>query len=839
MTNDHEPPALTIDSEPTAEFVGYIVSGTVSDDVGVTEVHVRVNGGSQRTALPVDGSYGAFANLEEGANVVEVTARDAAGNESQQSISVTYTPQPNAPEPPVVGAPSSLDLIDQALTDGDIDEETALLYRVYAIHSDQRLPEALRNETGFMDATPILLEVADRFDSLAPQTQALIEPFLVPPIYEESAFFEGEPATRAKQPTISCGGDPNWASITVGNFRIWWNTLRRGHGAVANAIVGELRTGWAELEQVMGDTPLEDMGPGIDIEHDGCSDHFDVYLDANYSGWAKVNPHEGALGCEPWAGFMTINPTGTHRAELPWLAAHELMHAFQLSVQSCLARPGIRWWAEASAHWAIDHVYPTAVDTKQKDKHFEHVFAEKFYLPSVDQPIYDAGIGNTRTYGAYLWPFYLVGAASPSIIGSIWQAIGTSSSLSNVLGAMETTIPGGFEQSFSDFMLQVWNQEPVEDLKKRELDMMMPINPSSSTPKGVTEVRANLEAPRDENILLSLGVEPLAASFVHVTFDDPSVHSVLFSNGYTFELGEGQVPDFPLPDASPFAKELSDAERRGKKVWALVKQDGQWSKERYDLTDVAFVPFCQDMSEEAIEELVLIFVNSRYADSEPSMPKGLASRLFVSNMGCGPWIGSAKATIDINDAPNRVVKSTTTVSNLLLTRPPKPLDGAMRGNAVTRLLDTLIPTSNAPSILPGAGYDVDSLAASWSYSRTTQSGDNVCMAQGNGMFDENDVLGAPTFVMAPYLAGSIMEQGSLYRSYQINLTIGTQTRVVNESCSETGLSSEPFAIGLVGGTRETPAGSFLVLQDGQTIRDSWDANSELQLELSLDTASGF
>ncbi len=42
------------------------------------------------------------------------------------------------------------------------------------------------------------------------------------------------------------------------------------------------------------------------------------------------------------------------------------------------------------------------------------------------------------------------------------------------------------------------------------------------------------------------------------------------------------MPDLPGPDATVYAKKLSDEERKGKRVWALVKQDGQSIKKTWN-----------------------------------------------------------------------------------------------------------------------------------------------------------------------------------------------------------------------------------------------------------------
>jgi hypothetical protein len=302
---------------------------------------------------------------------------------------------------------------------------------------------------------------------------------------------------------------------------------------------------------------------------------------------------------------------------------------------------------------------------------------------------------------------------------------------------------------------------------------------------------------------------------------------------------EGQIPDFPGPDATVYAKKLTDQEKKGKRVWALVKQDGQWSNERYDLTDVAFVPFCQDVADEAIEELVLIFVNGRYEDTQPSTPKGLAPRVFVSNMGCGAWVGTARVAVRINDAPDRIETTTMDITDILLSRPPSSLDDALKGQAQIDLLGTIVPQSNFGGIAFGASYGVDSLTANWNLSRTTQTSNNICNAQGSGTFDEGNFLAPPLFIVAPYLAGSVESQGSLYRSYQIQLTLADMGDVVTGSCSESGPFAEPFGTGLSGGFRQSPLGAFLVSSDGQKISKTWVPDPDVEYQVDLEATDSF
>jgi hypothetical protein len=68
------------------------MSGTASDNVGVTQVTwVNDRGGSGTATGTTSWSVSGVA-LQSGANVLTVTARDAAGNTSTDTLTVTYTP---------------------------------------------------------------------------------------------------------------------------------------------------------------------------------------------------------------------------------------------------------------------------------------------------------------------------------------------------------------------------------------------------------------------------------------------------------------------------------------------------------------------------------------------------------------------------------------------------------------------------------------------------------------------------------------------------------------------------------------------------------------------------
>jgi len=198
-SEDQSPPMVSITSPATSELAEYVLSGEAADDVGVVELAFRSNQSSERPLLEVEGRFGSFVALEVGDNTIEVVARDAAGNETSSAITVTYRPEPETPPLDEPGGPNSLSAIDQALADGEIDEESAILYRVYAAFDDDRLPSEL-DVGGLIDAGSVLRDANERFETLSTPAQEALRPYFVPPIYAESWYRDPLGANSAELP---------------------------------------------------------------------------------------------------------------------------------------------------------------------------------------------------------------------------------------------------------------------------------------------------------------------------------------------------------------------------------------------------------------------------------------------------------------------------------------------------------------------------------------------------------------------------------------------------------------------------------------------------------------
>ena len=109
---DTTPPVVTI-TAPTSNTTlsttaaTLALGGTASDAVGVTQVTWTNDRGGSGTATGTTSWSVASITLQSGANLLTVTARDAAGNTSTDSLTVTYTPDTTKPTVAITSPTSS------------------------------------------------------------------------------------------------------------------------------------------------------------------------------------------------------------------------------------------------------------------------------------------------------------------------------------------------------------------------------------------------------------------------------------------------------------------------------------------------------------------------------------------------------------------------------------------------------------------------------------------------------------------------------------------------------------------------------------------------------------
>jgi hypothetical protein len=507
-------------------------------------------------------------------------------------------------------------LIGAALQRGAIDQETALLYYAFAAFRDPRLPEQYRGAASTTTST-ILEDAARASERLTPETREVLRGFAVPP--DSPGSWEEQQASGGTSPALSAmAASARWETTckTSTAIKVWYHPYNDGDAATARSICELVdATIWPSLVSLMGRAPLPDGG----VPNNGGDSRFDIYLvDAN----SAVASPLAAFQATP--SYMLVNRHGHTRSQLAQLLMQAILMGYDAELDEYV------WLRRATVRWASDYVFP-GDDAEQ--------VAAPGYLNSTVTPLDDfsrnddlfvpiQSEGPEFADGVYLWPFYLARALKqPALIRAMWD----SSTNPDSLAAVDSVLPGGFQQAWPQFASLNWNREPV-DLYNVEDGLA-----AVAQPRLFEHVQ--LAGAPSRRYTLPANVKYLAAEYYHFTFPDNSVRSVLFSNPFAPELG-----------GSPHAQ-----------VQAIYRTDANtWFTETW--TDRRFVPFCRDLLKERVTDLTIIVSNSDWQAKKALEPFQPAT-LDASNVACRGWQVEAELT-HTNSAPNidqtSVVRTTAT-----------------------------------------------------------------------------------------------------------------------------------------------------------------------------------
>lgn len=536
---------------------------------------------------------------------------------------------------PTPDIPSSNELIAAALENGEIDEETAITYEVFALFSDPRLPAEFQGSPGLGTDSHIIDELISRFTKLKPETQQELLPFLMPPIYkgswadpnlgDMSDEQKHENASRYPSEGLPCNeiNTEFWDSKTSMHspVRFWWSKINGSQNEQAvNAYITAMDDEiWPRLTGLMGHTPLPDGATPCN----GGGPELDVYISPFVGG--GLAPQDKPPGCRETPSFIVINPE-----EKPATLAHEFMHTIQWSYNTsadCMYPGDYAWLAEATSTWAEDYIYPGG--------NSEHWAVKYFYNPGdiPTLPLYQKE--GYHQYGAYLYLFYLTKHFNqPSLVSTIWNNTTSMTSLE----AVDRAIPGGIKDTWGEFAIENLVEPPYDDYQGWD---NLNIKPS-----GDSLIKHEKTAPSENDYELTPGLSPLTIYYEWFTFtEDASL--VTFFNGLSFALEEESMAGdmlgvIPIDDGTTkfaFFKQPDEKIKHLKiQAYFMIAGETDWHLE--DWTDEKYMSFCRDASEERLTDLVIVISNSSQ-DNPISMEGTFAPRVRVSDIGCWRYSGQA------------------------------------------------------------------------------------------------------------------------------------------------------------------------------------------------------
>jgi hypothetical protein len=426
------------------------------------------------------------------------TTTDAPAEPSSGApASVAAEPSGDVIVPDATAEPvTSDDFIREALEAGEITDEEAVLYGVYALFGDPRLPEAYRGE--WTDSTDAIEAAREGLDGYSEETRAALLPYLVRPSDPDSYWSQLEDGgTGATTVTIASARRPlvpepggnaaicvdGWvkervsASVPVMVWSRCVNGVEAGR-ATLDLVKRYAADLWGPMTTLMG-SPVGDRN----VANDGYPDTpengdgiLDVYLvnagvafrapryiknDAIASA-SRAPPFGGPAAAQTSSGYIVgdINASADPLS-LKSTMAHELMHILQYAHNS----RGVRvcadptatcayedkkgfWFLDASAVWAEHEFVPEGRATSDGPYQRYHAFR------SNAEPL--SSNAGLNAYNSFTWPLFLEQEIGASAVAAAWVALEGKSTWAQLQAAVGS--PLSFNAGMGEFAVRVWNE---------------------------------------------------------------------------------------------------------------------------------------------------------------------------------------------------------------------------------------------------------------------------------------------------------------------------------------------------------------------------------------------
>ena len=344
---------------------------------------------------------------------------------------VRYEASAQTPRPP------SLVLIDEARQRGELDVDTALLYKAYTLFAPERLPASYQSDTPAKSGTMVFVEIDRSWDDLRPETRDALAKLAGGYARRDSAA-DG-PATL-EWPTLVDEQTHTTTHYVIHYTVAGTDTVHEPDvdDAPANGVpdyvdwvAEDLETVWRTEIGTMGWLePPPDAGEGGDTRYDVYLQNMSYYGYAVFDEDSKIgdNPNSPTVTeTDAYYSYLALENDfttfdGDRRSNIRVTLAHEFNHAIQFGYDGTEAV----WLMEATATWIEDEVYDDINDNYQfLDKLFEKPDV------ALDTDAYAYG------YSRFLFPRYIAEHHSgQTTVRTVWENAVLSDSLNAVEGAL-------------------------------------------------------------------------------------------------------------------------------------------------------------------------------------------------------------------------------------------------------------------------------------------------------------------------------------------------------------------------------------------------------------------
>jgi hypothetical protein len=702
----------------------------------------------------------------------------------------------------IVGKPaaSSEVLIAQALAAGQIDADTALVYRTFAAFRDPRLPQAYRgNEVG--QHSGVLTEVIQRYDSLSEAHRAVLVPFLQRPSDQGSWL---DPAVRAGGSTRSDSGRKyaqslgseirrclgtlyGWTSIdgAGSNSRVWYNYDKPGQDVMASKVLSYLET--AVHPKLVGALGFKAPSSDATLVCNGGDGKLDVYLVENLGNYGETIP-DTTDKYSSSAYILISDALGD--VQLKHTVSHEYMHAVHWAYRTKAPQEDYGWFRDAIANWATDEVYPTNASLNMM---------ASCHLNSPHMALEDRSIGYCiyrpgakRDYGAYLPLRFFAKTVGTTIVRSVLAATETYGTAAE---AMDKTLPDGLAKHWPLFGARLWNQGATDQLYAPNTfkawdglsENNAPVYKPVLAPDKPNKIQADLQGQPKSETSLATQLEHLSNKYYHFTFNDEATRSVMFHNTFQPKRKQGTKVS----------------------VRAFYKPENRnWQEE--DWSDYEWIGFCRDFKDQRLQELVIVVSSAEWQSGRPKVQADEAPRLLRNNIGCWAFTGTVTRSFSDpswNPGGKKELTFVAKFSNEALGEPTQYTD-----EAGGRLRVPLM----GPEFHSGTWTMLEGFSSGPCSFSLSSGGSEAAWGLGGTSMGQIDVDIFDEALPAQLRQAAEGRYGSAERAYSIN---GVSTKVVTgnvsgpEECGDQGKYQSAVGNWLL--TASEPAGSPVVDSNGR------------------------
>ncbi len=326
----------------------------------------------------------------------------------------------------------TVELIEDAYKNGEIDYETSLIYKVRNIHQPEKVPAKYKAkiERIYKSATPILLEVRKSWPELSPQTQATLKALLARP------------------------SRPYSYDSPEGHFKIHYDTVGTHKVPTADSNSNSIPD-YVENLALYADSSYRTMITYLGYRippSDGSAGG-----DAKYDIYTENMPYYGYTqpelpGPQPWNDYTSYisvhnnfigfppntDPEGIQKGAMKVTVGHEYFHAVQFAYDVGEAE----WFMEISSTWMEDISFDTVNDNYN-------------YLPYFfNYPDLSLQTTTIHEYAAFIWDMYLSLNFGNELIKDIWERCITGDAVGEMDNALLTR-GSSRDAEFKKFT--VWN----------------------------------------------------------------------------------------------------------------------------------------------------------------------------------------------------------------------------------------------------------------------------------------------------------------------------------------------------------------------------------------------